>query len=42
MAEAKRDQNRKTTIIGVSNVDTKTPINIAVNPATNAVIVQIA
>jgi len=40
MAEAKRDQNRVTTVIGVSSVDLKTPTNIAVDPITNEVLTQ--
>ena len=42
MAQAKRDENRVTTLIGVSKIDGVTPVNISVNPANNAVIVEIA
>lgn len=42
MAEAKRDENRETTIIGVSSIDLETPTPIAVNPSTKAVIVEVA
>lgn len=42
MAVAKRDANRVTTIIGVSKLDLTTPVVIAVNPSTNAVIVEVA
>ena len=41
MAQAKRDENRVTTLIGVSSVDLSTPANVAVNPTTNAVIVEV-
>jgi len=41
MAEAERDDNRVTTLIGISSVDLITPANVAVNPVTNAVIVEI-
>ena len=30
--EAERDENRITTLIGVSKLDLETPVNIAVNP----------
>ena len=40
--ESKRDQNRVTTIIGVSSLDTSTPVTVAVNPVTNAVIVKLS
>lgn len=40
MAEAKRDENRVTTVIGVSSVDLETPTNIAVDPITNEVLTQ--
>ena len=39
---ASRDENRVTTLIGVSKIDLKTPVTIAVNPSTNALIVEIA
>jgi hypothetical protein len=42
MAQAKRDENRVTTAIGVSKIDKKTPTVIAVNPTTNALIVEIS
>ena len=42
METAPRDDNRVTTILGVSSVDLTTPTKIAVNPITNAVIVEIA
>jgi len=42
MATAKIDDNRKKTILGVSSVDSETPINVSVNPATGAVIVEVA
>jgi len=42
MAESERDENRITTIICVSSVDLATPVVVAVNPTTNAVIVEIA
>ena len=34
MAEAKRDQNRVTTILGTSNVDDITPVNVGADPVT--------
>lgn len=40
MADAKRDQNRKTVIIGVSSVDMETPTLIKVNPVTGALKVK--
>ena len=42
MAEAVRDENRVIALIAVSMLDLATPIRIAVNPVTNAVIVEIA
>lgn len=39
--QAKRDENRVTTVIGVSSVDYQTPVTVAVNPTTHAVIVEI-
>lgn len=42
MENAPRDENRVTTILGVSSLDLVTPTKIAVNPVTNAVIVEIA
>ena len=41
MSEAVRDENRVTAIIVVSMIDLATPVRVAVNPATNAVIVEI-
>ena len=41
MSQAKRDENYVTTLIGVSSVDLITPILIAVNPTTNAVLAEI-
>ena len=41
MTDAKRDNNRVTTIEGVSSVDSVTPALIEVNPATGAVLVEI-
>ena len=41
MAQSKRDANRKTTIIGVSNVDKKTPTLIASNPVTKALLIEL-
>lgn len=42
MSEAQRDENFVTTIQGVSSVDGETPINIEVNPTTNAILVEVA
>jgi len=42
MAEAKHDNNRETTVIGVSSDDFETPIVIAVNPTTHALIVKVS
>lgn len=39
--EAVRDQNRVIALIAVSMLDLATPVRIAVNPASNSVIVQI-
>ena len=39
--EAKRDENRVTTLIGVSSVDLETPVNVAVNPVTYAILVEV-
>ena len=41
MAEAKRDSNRVVTMIGVSKVDLETPVNIAIEPTTNALIIEV-
>ena len=40
MAEAKRDDNRIPTLIGVSSVDSTTPILIEVDPATGRLLVS--
>ena len=40
MAQAQRDDSNVTTIIGVSSVDLTTPINIAVDPTTNEMLVK--
>jgi len=40
MTDAKRDENRVPTLIGVSELDLKTPTNIAVDPITGEVLVQ--
>ena len=40
MAEAKRDENRVTTVIGVSDVDGITPTRVKVNPTTGAMLVE--
>lgn len=40
MADAKRDANRVTTLIGVSSVDGETPTLVGVNPATKALITE--
>lgn len=42
MAEAERDDNRVPTLIGVSSIDLTTPAKVAVNPITNAVIVEVS
>lgn len=39
---AKQDQNRVTTIQGVSSVDGVTPTDIYVNPTTGAVMIESA
>ena len=41
MANALRDENRITTVIGVSSVGFVIPVTVAVNPTTNAVIVKV-
>ncbi len=41
MAQARVDDNRVKTVIGVSSVDSITSVTVAVNPSTNAVIVQV-
>ena len=40
MAQAKRDENRVTTLLGVSSIDLITPTNAAVNPATGALLTE--
>jgi hypothetical protein len=40
MSNSKRDENRVTTLIGVSSIDTITPTLIKVNPATHRVLVE--
>lgn len=42
MAQAARDSNRITTMIGVSSADGSTPARVAVDPVTLALIVEIA
>ncbi len=41
MATAKKDDNRKNTIIAVSKVDQETPVRVKVNPVNNAVLVEL-
>ena len=38
---AKRDDNRVPTLIGVSSIDVVSPVTIAVDPNTHAVIVEL-
>lgn len=40
MNNAKHDENRNPTLIGVSSLDLATPANVAVDPATGEVLVQ--
>lgn len=40
MAEAKRDENRVPTLLGVSNVDGITPVTIYADPVTHRLLVQ--
>jgi hypothetical protein len=40
MAEARRDQNRVTTLIGASSVDDSTPIRAWINPADHRLLVD--
>ncbi len=40
MAQAARDQNRVTTLLGVSSADLTTPTLLAVDPVTNALLVE--
>lgn len=42
MAEAKRDQNRVTTLLGVSNVDGTTPVTLYADPTTHRLLVSSA
>lgn len=42
MAQAKRDENNVVTLVGVSSADLSTPITVAVNPITNALIVKLS
>ena len=41
MSNATLDENHVPVLIGVSSVDLETPIEVAVNPTTNAVIVEL-
>lgn len=40
MSQAKRDENRVTTLIGVSSIDGVTPTNVKVDPSTNRLYVD--
>ena len=40
--EAQKDENNVSTILVVSSTDFETPVNVAVNPSTGAIIVEIA
>lgn len=40
MAQAKRDQNKVTTALGVSSVDGVTPVNIVVDSISNRVLLK--
>jgi hypothetical protein len=40
--DASRDENRVVIIICVSSIDLETPVVVAVNPSTNALLVEIA
>ena len=40
--EAQKDENNVSTILVVSSTDFETPVNVAVNPATGAIIVEIS
>ena len=42
MDNAEIDENRVATIICVSEIDLVTPVTVAVNPATLAVVVEVA
>lgn len=41
MADAEKDDNNVSTILAVSTDDGETPVNIAINPDTGAIIVEI-
>lgn len=40
MADSKRDANRVTTLLGVSNIDGLTPVDIYANPTTHELLIQ--
>lgn len=40
MANAPRDENRVTSLLGVSNVDLRTPVDIQADPATHELLVK--
>lgn len=40
MGEAKRDNNRVTTLLGVLDTDGETPIRVTANPSSNALVVD--
>lgn len=42
MAQASRDENFVTTLLGVSSSDLKTPVTVAVNPVTHRVLVDLS
>lgn len=42
MADAKRDNNRVTTMIATSSVDGTTPVNISANPSTRRLLVDVS
>lgn len=42
MAEAKRDQNDRPTALGVSSIDIKTPLLLAVDPVTGYLLVVVS
>lgn len=41
MSEAYRDENYVTVLLAVSLIDLLTPVNVAVNPLNNAIIVEL-
>ena len=41
MANASRDDNRIVVLLAVSMLDLETPVEISVNPVSNAVIVEV-